>query len=407
MQNENNQNAAESKFMTSSPEGFYRRPLPAGLVAFASAEGRILFREALAAGTMESFFALVEQFHTQAEPAFCGLGSLVVALNALEIDPGRLWKGSWRWYSEALLDCCLPLDVVGRNGVTMDELGCLARCNGAEVELHRADEVTLAAFRHALVIATTTSREPVLVVSYARQALGQTGDGHFSPIGGYHEGRDLALVLDVARFKYPPHWVPVEALYRAMFPVDVATGRSRGFVLLRRSATPGGLMFRVVCDRAAWQRLEHLLREELPKCYADLPPQSVDVILGDLAAGLFNDVGLALHAIVEELAQPKLAEYRVAVTALRQEIQTTTLFMALRQALLAQQQVGERTDSFAEIITLVILAIVPVISRMWPATAYKLLFELAEREPLPPLLHGEVARLHEQVMALGLLQLGT
>ncbi len=28
-----------------------------------------------------------------------------------------------------------------------------------------------------------------------------TGDGHFSPIGGYHAGRDLALILDTARFK--------------------------------------------------------------------------------------------------------------------------------------------------------------------------------------------------------------
>ena len=33
------------------------------------------------------------------------------------------------------------------------------------------------------------------------------GDGHFSPLGGYHEARDLVLILDTARFKYAPHWV--------------------------------------------------------------------------------------------------------------------------------------------------------------------------------------------------------
>ena len=38
--------------------------------------------------------------------------------------------------------------------------------------------------------------------------LGQTGDGHFSPIGGYDAASDQVLLLDVARFKYPPHWVP-------------------------------------------------------------------------------------------------------------------------------------------------------------------------------------------------------
>jgi hypothetical protein len=33
-------------------------------------------------------------------------------------------------------------------------------------------------------------------VSYTRKAFGQTGDGHFSPIGGYHSARDLVLILD-------------------------------------------------------------------------------------------------------------------------------------------------------------------------------------------------------------------
>ena len=59
----------------------------------------------------------------------------------------------------------------------------------------------------------------------------QTGTGHFSPIGGYHVGRDMALILDVARFKYPPHWVPLPLLWEAMGSVDVATGRPRGYDL--------------------------------------------------------------------------------------------------------------------------------------------------------------------------------
>ena len=39
------------------------------------------------------------------------------------------------------------------------------------------------------------------------------GDGHFSPIGGYNAREDLVLILDTARFKYPPHWVPLPMLY--------------------------------------------------------------------------------------------------------------------------------------------------------------------------------------------------
>jgi len=34
-----------------------------------------------------------------------------MALNALSIDPGRVWKGPWRWFSEEMLDCCTPLEV--------------------------------------------------------------------------------------------------------------------------------------------------------------------------------------------------------------------------------------------------------------------------------------------------------
>lgn len=56
----------------------------------------------------------------------------------------------------------------------------------------------------------------------------QTGSGHFSPIGGYHAGKDMVLILDVARFKYPPHWVPLSLLWEAMNTVDEATGHRRG-----------------------------------------------------------------------------------------------------------------------------------------------------------------------------------
>src|SRR5262245_40594960 len=97
--------------MTAS-KSMYRHALPGDLVAFSSDAGRALFREALDAGGMEGYFRLAEQLHTQNEPAFCGLGSLVVVLNALALDPGRTWKGPWRWYSEELLDCCVPLERV-------------------------------------------------------------------------------------------------------------------------------------------------------------------------------------------------------------------------------------------------------------------------------------------------------
>jgi len=73
-----------------------------------------------------------------------------------------------------------------------------------------------------------------MVVSFDRQTLGQTGVGHFSPIGGYHEASGKVLVLDVARFKYPSYWVESELLWRAMDPIDTDTGLSRGYHMLTK-----------------------------------------------------------------------------------------------------------------------------------------------------------------------------
>ena len=74
---------------------FYRRPLPSPpATAFSSEQGRRRFREALADGTADGAFRLLEQFRTQDEPAYCGLATLVMVLNALEVDPQRL--AHWR-----------------------------------------------------------------------------------------------------------------------------------------------------------------------------------------------------------------------------------------------------------------------------------------------------------------------
>jgi glutathione gamma-glutamylcysteinyltransferase len=211
------------------------RPLPSSLPALDSAAGRVSFQRALLAGTLEGYFKLAQQFHTQADPAFCGLGSLVSALNALGIDPGRRWKGPWRWFSEELLDCCKPLDEVRRSGITLDEAACLARCSGAAVAVHRAGQANVEAFRRDLLAAASASDGPVLIVNYSRSVVGQTGSGHFSPIGGFDAAADQALVLDTARFKYPPHWIPVELLFAAVQERDAETGDPRGWLLLSKS----------------------------------------------------------------------------------------------------------------------------------------------------------------------------
>lgn len=285
----------------------YRRPLPAELIAFSSPAGREVFQQALAAGGLEGYFPLAEQFHTQADPAFCGLGSLVVALNAMGVDPGRLWKGPWRWFAEDLLDCCLPLERVRQRGMNLDELACLARCNGAQVQLQRADEVGLDALRAALSAAA--SGDGVLVVAYDRASLGQTGAGHFSPIGGFHAERDLALILDVARFKYPPHWAAAEALYRAMLPHDPDTGRARGWMSLRASERASSIGFSVQCAGQNWPDLTRRIQDVSKGLTALENLAALATALLPLAPHIeVRSTGTRMHTEALELARSSLRE---------------------------------------------------------------------------------------------------
>lgn len=224
---------------------FHKRALPSSLIAFNSPQGKQIFREALDMQGMESYFSLAEQFLTQSEPQYCSLSSLAMVLNALNHDPKRVWRKPWRWVTEDMLACETrqvcghSLEKVVSSGLDFNEFESLTRCHGVNVSSQRAHShepdphlaVTikcdggLELFRRVVQETSQSSgADAFIIANYSRAALGQTGDGHFSPIGsmhiaplsalslcmalgGYHKQKDLVLVLDVARFKYPPHWV--------------------------------------------------------------------------------------------------------------------------------------------------------------------------------------------------------
>ncbi|KAG9445802.1 hypothetical protein H6P81_011930 [Aristolochia fimbriata] len=244
--------------------GLYRRILPSPpAIEFASSEGKQLFFEALQNGTMEGFFKLISYFQTQSEPAYCGLASLSMVLNALAIDPGRKWKGPWRWFDESMLDCCEPLEKVKSEGITIGKVACLAKCAGAKVETFRTNQSTIDDFRKHIV-ACSSSEDCHLITSYHRAPFKQTGSGHFSPIGGYHARRDMVLILDVARFKYPPHWVPLTLLWEAMDTIDESTGHHRGFMLISRLQKPPSLLYTLSCKQESWVATAEYLVEDVP-----------------------------------------------------------------------------------------------------------------------------------------------
>ncbi|TXG63856.1 hypothetical protein EZV62_010850 [Acer yangbiense] len=136
-----------------SVAGLYKRLLPSPpAIEFASPQlqGKQLFSEALEGGTMEGFFKLISYYYqTQSEPAYCGLATLSVVLNALSIDPGE------------------ELGKIKAEGITFGKVACLAYCNGANVEAFRTNESSVDDFRR-LVVSSTSSEDCHVIASYHR-----------------------------------------------------------------------------------------------------------------------------------------------------------------------------------------------------------------------------------------------
>jgi len=193
------QKAAVRTKKNSIPESmpsFYQRKLPETCVAFASRQGKKIFKSALESNGMKCFYNLIEQHHTQTEPAYCGVSTLVMILNALAVDPGQHWKGPWRWYSEKMLNCCVDMEDIKTGGITLRDFHCLALCQGLSVDVQYCDEkASLQSFREAVkrvCIESSSSdnsgdefdseKQPleVMAISYSRAVLKQTGSGHFS-----------------------------------------------------------------------------------------------------------------------------------------------------------------------------------------------------------------------------------
>ena len=70
------------------------------------------------------------------------------------------------------------------------------------------------------------------MLNFKRSEIGETGGGHWSPLAAYDATSDSALLLDVARYKYPAVWVPIAQLYAASQAVDSVSGLSRGVVIV-------------------------------------------------------------------------------------------------------------------------------------------------------------------------------
>lgn len=89
-------------------------------------------------------------------------------------------------------------------------------------------------FFKTCVFASTRRENFYIVATTSRKVLGQTGDGHFSPIAALNIKDENLLLLDAARFKYNSMWFKIKDVFDSFKPIDKTTEKSRGFLLCSR-----------------------------------------------------------------------------------------------------------------------------------------------------------------------------
>jgi hypothetical protein len=213
-------------------------PLPNYLTDLNSDEGEKYFIES---GALATFFSIADNFVTQKTQAYCGIASIVMVLNAAGVPAPTTpeYQPYHVFTQDNVLDDrtekILPRDVLARQGTTLDQLGGLLALHPLTVEVHHAADGGLDTFRAAAREYLAT-RGHFVIVNYLRKALGQQTGGHISPLAAYDGKEDRFLILDVARYKYPPVWVKASDLFDAMNTTDSANdNKTRGYVLVAKT----------------------------------------------------------------------------------------------------------------------------------------------------------------------------
>jgi len=212
--------------------------LPAGLTDLSSEEGEKFFLESSA---HEAYFPISANFVTQKTQAYCGVASIVMVLNALHTPAPTTpeYQPYHTFTQDNLLDehtdTILPREVLARQGMTLDQLGALLGLHPAAIEVHHAEDGGLEAFRSS-ARDYLAAKDHFVIVNYLRKSIGQERGGHISPLAAYDAKSDRFLILDVARYKYPPVWVTASDLFAAMNTTDASNNnKTRGYVLVTKA----------------------------------------------------------------------------------------------------------------------------------------------------------------------------
>lgn len=207
-------------------------PVPDTMTALNTSEGFDILAQTATRGAFDAAFI---HFEIQQDESSCSRASAVTILNAMaahgiDAPVSEAYAPYAYWTQDVYIsDSCVATNCTAP--CTLDEAANALAChNGVASEAFKAYQLGEAGLRALL---NQTSSTVFVIANFERSSVGMVGGGHFSPVVAYNEHEDVALVLDVAKYKYPPTWMPVATLWDGINTIDSSSSDKRGIILVR------------------------------------------------------------------------------------------------------------------------------------------------------------------------------
>jgi hypothetical protein len=191
------------------------------------------------ASLTSDFYYYQQGWDAQINQAYCAVASSMAALNSLRGKitlPQDPVYAPFPWatqltliQTECVRDNLYDIDKMEHRfwglGLEMATtlLNCQLQDEGYKATSYPVDPANATAHEiRSIFIHALKDEDSRLLINYDRGGItqGPMGHGHFSPIGAYNYEKDSFLIMDVAKYKHPPVWVPTSKLMGGIGSLD-------------------------------------------------------------------------------------------------------------------------------------------------------------------------------------------
>lgn len=185
------------------------------------------------------YWQLIPTFAVQNTQSYCSVASAITVLNAMPIEkPVDPTYAPYAYFTQdnfftpGVTKIISPQTVL-QIGMTREQMADTLTAQGVRARSIAGDTLDDDGLRALLKNALGDDGQFVLA-NYLRATLEQVGGGHWSVLAAFDAQSDRVLILDVAKYKYPPVWVGIGTLRQAIATTDTTSNKSRGLVIVSK-----------------------------------------------------------------------------------------------------------------------------------------------------------------------------